>query len=109
MADQTAKAGHPRRRVIALPLTSTSDGYEHLVAEDAMAAGQTGRFTTLCGSTVWAAALACPPGPGCQACIAARDTDAADGLRHRRAKRRMWPPTAWIHRHSRARHHRETD
>lgn len=107
MADQTARAGHPRRRVIALPLTSAPDGYEHLIAEDAMTAGKTGCFATLCGQTVWAAALACPPGPGCRACIAVRDTDAADGLRHRRTKqRKRWTPAAWMRRHSRARHHR---
>lgn len=107
MADQTARAGHPRRRIIAFPLTSTPDGYEHLVAEDAMMAEKTGCFATLCGQTVRAAALACPPGPGCQACLAVRDINAADGRRHHRARRRRrWTPTAWIRRHARARQHR---
>lgn len=105
MANQTAGDGHPARRVIALPLTSAPDGYEHLVCEDAMTTGKAGRFTTLCGRAVWAAALACPPGPRCRACLATRDIDATDGLLHRGTnQRRMWTLAAWLHRPSRARH-----
>lgn len=83
MTDQTAGDPHPTRRVIALPLTSARDGYEHLVDGDAMMAGKAGRFTTLCGRAVWAAALASPPGPQCRACTAVRDADAMVALQHR--------------------------
>lgn len=105
MADQTAGDGYPVRRVVAFPLTSARDGHEHLVGEDAMAAGKAGHFTTLCGRAVWSTALACPPGPRCRDCVAIRNADATGRLRHRRAsQRRMWTLKAWLHRHSGARH-----
>jgi hypothetical protein len=88
MADQIAGDRHPARRIFALSLTSTQDGYEHLVAEDAMTVGKAGRVTALCGRSVWAAALACPPGPRCRACNAVRDTDATYRLGYRRTKQR---------------------
>ena len=98
MAKQMAGAGQFARRVAALPLTSARDGYEHLIDGDAMTGGNAGPVSTLCGRAVWAAALACPPGPQCRACIAVRDADATVRLQRRRKhRRRIWPLASWIH------------
>ena len=105
MTDQTARDGRPAWRVVTWPLTSVRDGYEHLIAESAMTAPRAGRFTTLCGRAGWAAALTCPPGPQCRACVAVRDADATGGLRHRQTRqRRTWALTAWLRPHSHASH-----
>lgn len=66
MAGMTG-AGDERRawRIFAVPVTSTRDGFEHLVADTEMAPGSAGRYVALCGRSVWAAALVCPPGPRC--------------------------------------------
>jgi hypothetical protein len=98
MADQPAGVARPTRRVVALPLTRARDGYEHLIDGDAVTSGVGGRFTTLCGRAVWAAALACPPGPLCRACIAARDADATVWLQRRRKDRRkIWMLAFLLH------------
>ncbi len=57
-----------------IPVTSGIDGRCHLVTDDAYTAGLTarsGRYTTLCGHRVVAAALVSPPGPDCRGCAAA--------------------------------------
>jgi hypothetical protein len=41
-------------------VTSSWDGFEHLVVEETMTPQHAGRCVALCGRTVWAAALACP-------------------------------------------------
>lgn len=92
MAGMTG-AGDERRawRIFAVPVTSTRDGFEHLVADTEMAPGSAGRYVALCGRSVWAAALVCPPGPRCPACIAVRNAAPAGGRRHRRTdRRRVW-------------------
>lgn len=77
-------------RTVAVPVTSDRDGFEHLVAESAMTPGSAGRYVACCGRVVWAAALACPPGPRCPACVAVRNADAA---RAGRRRRQQW---AWL-------------
>jgi hypothetical protein len=57
-----------------IPVTSGIDGRCHLVTDDAYTAGlaaRSGRYITLCGHRVVAAALVSPPGPDCQGCAAA--------------------------------------
>ncbi|MGH3979477.1 MAG: hypothetical protein ACRDRZ_10840, partial [Pseudonocardiaceae bacterium] len=54
-------------------VTSAADGRTHQVADDDYTAGlvaRSGRYTALCGHTVVAAALVCPPGPACRDCAA---------------------------------------
>ncbi|MGH4019320.1 MAG: hypothetical protein ACRDT0_08805 [Pseudonocardiaceae bacterium] len=56
------------------PVTSAADGRVHWVADDAYTAGlaaHSGRYTALCGHTVVAAAMVCPPGPACRNCATA--------------------------------------
>jgi hypothetical protein len=81
--------GDARRpwRTVAVPVTSTRDGFEHLVTEDAIAPSNASRYAALCGRDVWTAALAAPPGPRCPACVAVRNADTSDGPRHRRPTR----------------------
>lgn len=82
MTDLTgARNQCPGRRVVVVPVTSVRDGLEHLVADEAMTPGSAGRYVASCGDVVWAAALACPPGPRCPACVAARTPDPASGRR----------------------------
>ena len=53
-------------------MTCAADGHDHLVADDAHAAGTaaaTGRYAALCGHQVAAAPLVCPPGPPCPRCV----------------------------------------
>lgn len=78
-------------RTVVVPVTSALGGFEHLVAEDAIAPSNASRYVALCGRDVWAAALAAPPGPRCPACVAVYNADAADGPRHRRPT----PSGAW--------------
>lgn len=82
--------GDERRswRTVAVPVTSALDGLEHLVANAAMAPGTAGRYVALCEHRLWAAALSCPPGRRCPACVAVYNGgDVADGPRHRRSNR----------------------
>ena len=54
-------------------VTCAQDGRDHLVSDEAMAAGlsgHAGRYVALCGHRVSAAVLACPPGPPCSRCVA---------------------------------------
>lgn len=71
-------------------VTCTDDGRDHLVADEAMAAGNAGagRFWALCGHRVWPALLICPPGPPCPGCVAvARAYANAPSSRDRRQRR----------------------
>lgn len=61
-------------------VTSVRDGREHLVTDDAIEAGQAGRYVALCGYRMLAAALSCPPGPPCSACAAIRTLPAQEAL-----------------------------
>ncbi|HET9118300.1 MAG TPA: hypothetical protein VFN75_09565 [Pseudonocardiaceae bacterium] len=89
-------------RTAVVPVTSALDGFEHLVADAAMAPGNAGRYAALCGRDMWAAALACPAGPRCLACVVAHDADGADRRRHRRTIRRgTWARLASLLRCSR--------
>lgn len=99
MAELTG-ADDESRRGLVLPVTSAHDGLEHLVAEDMMTIGNAGRYTGLCGRRVWAAVLACPPGPPCPGCIAVRYARLPGRRRnHRTGRHRMWPRlTGWLHR-----------
>lgn len=78
-------------RTITVAVTSVRDGFEHLVDDAVMTPGSAGRYVALCGHEVQAAALVCPPGPRCEACVAVRNAVLADGQRHRRADQRgIW-------------------
>ncbi len=55
------------RRHRAVPVTSTADGHDHLVAVDTM---NSQAMRALCGRAVLAAPLVCPPGPVCTYCAA---------------------------------------
>lgn len=63
-----------RGRSWEVAVTCAQDGRDHLVSDEAMAAGlsggHTGRYVALCGHRVSAAVLACPPGPPCSRCVA---------------------------------------
>ncbi|MGH3765296.1 MAG: hypothetical protein ACRDTX_09125 [Pseudonocardiaceae bacterium] len=89
MAGMTG-VGDERRswRTITVSVTSARDGFEHLVAEEMMTPRNPDHCVALCGRTVWAAALVCPPGRRCPVCIAVRDADSADRPRRRRPNRR---------------------
>lgn len=79
------------RSAVLVPVTSSRDGFEHLVVEETMTPRHGGRCVALCGCAVGAAALACPPGRCCPACSAACHADVADGPQHRRRNRRgVW-------------------
>ena len=65
--------------------------------------GSAGRYVALCGDAVWAVALACPPGPRCPVCVAARTPDPASERHcHRQHQPGVW---AWLNL-VRGRHHR---
>ena len=52
-------------------VTSTADGRDHLLSEQATTAGLVaghGKYTALCGRLVVAASLVTPPGPTCLDC-----------------------------------------
>jgi hypothetical protein len=54
--------------------TSGFEHIDHAIKDDDMALGisaGTGRYTALCGATVHAASMICPPGRRCAACEAA--------------------------------------
>lgn len=89
----------PEGQGTVLRVTSTRDGREHLVAEEAMTPGSTGRYVAMCGHGVWAAVLTCPPGPPCSDCIVAANRDAeAVRRRHRTDRPGMWARlTARLH------------
>ncbi len=88
----------PARR--AVPVTSVRDGLEHLVADEAMTLRSAGVYLALCGRAVWAAALACPPGPRCPACVAARTLGSAN-RHHRQHRPGVW---TWLNSVQRRRH-----
>jgi hypothetical protein len=89
MTDLTgARNERPARRAVAV--TSVRDGFEHLVAYEAMTLGNAGRYVALCGCAVLAAALACPPGRPCRTCVAVRTSDAASRRRQRRVGMWVW-------------------
>lgn len=67
-------------RAVVLGVTCGRDGYEHLVADEAMTPGCAGRYPAICGHRVWAAVLACPSGPPCPACVAVRRPQPRDGV-----------------------------
>lgn len=74
-------------------VTSVGDG-RRAWRTDGMTPGSAGRYVALCGHAVWAAALVCPPGPRCRACVAARTPEPASARRHRREQRPgVW---AWL-------------
>ncbi len=80
-----------------IPVTSGIDGRCHLVTDDAYTAGLTarsGRYTTLCGHRVVAAALVSPPGPDCQGCAAAA-TVAVTPHPARRGRHRCGARSGW--------------
>ncbi len=103
MADVTGAADERRvRRAFSFSVTSTRDGFEHLVAEEAMTPASAGGYVALCGRAVQAAALACPPGPRCPACIAVRNAVGVSGQRHRRTDQRgTWARLTALLRHPR--------
>lgn len=91
------------RRTIAVPVTSARDGLEHLVADEAMTLGSTGRYVALCGRSVWAAAWACPPGPECPACVTVRNAVQVGRQRHHRTRQRgVWTSLTARLRHPRS-------
>ena len=72
----------------SITVTSTADGRDHLISEQAPAAGLApghGSYLALCGHLVIAAPLAAPPGPTCRACeTALHRTTIASTTSHRR-------------------------
>ncbi|MGH3924080.1 MAG: hypothetical protein ACRDTT_14635 [Pseudonocardiaceae bacterium] len=87
----------------ALRVTSVRDGREHLVAQEAMTPGSSGRYPALCGHQVWAAALACPAGLPCPACsTVGTPYPARERRRHRRRRTGSWTWLARLRRRSRA-------
>ncbi|MGH3843026.1 MAG: hypothetical protein ACRDS0_16500 [Pseudonocardiaceae bacterium] len=90
------------RRSIDVAVTSTWDGVEHLVREEAITPGSAGCYIGVCGRSVRAAALACPPGPRCPDCTRARDAQAGSEQRRHSKDRSGW--WAWLNRVRRARH-----
>ncbi len=87
---------------VAVPVTSARDSVEHLVREEAMTPGSAGSYVAVCGRPVRAAALACPPGPRCPACTAARNTDTrSERQRDRQDRSGGW---AWLNVIRRGRH-----
>lgn len=103
MAGMTgAGDAHRAGRTVVVRVTSAGDGFEHLVADAAMTLGSAGCFVALCGRAVLAAALICPPGPRCPACIAVRNAVPAGRQRHRRTDRRgTWARLSALLRHPR--------
>ena len=86
----------------ALLVTSARDGLEHLVVDEAIRPGNAGYCVAVCGRALWAAALACPPGPRCPACIAVRDVSTGSKRgRDRRHHPELW---AWLNLLRRGRH-----
>lgn len=83
----------PTRRAVAVTVTCARDGREHVVADEAMTPGNAGRYLALCGWPVWTAALVCPPGPRCSACVAVRAADLGSARRRRRRGFGVW---AWL-------------
>jgi len=69
-------------------MTSTADGRDHLLSEQATTAGLVaghGKYTALCGRLVVAASLVTPPGPTCLDCETALHRSAtASTTSHRR-------------------------
>lgn len=93
---------HRVRRAVMFPVTSTRDGFEHLVAEEAMTPANGGRYVAMCGCAIQTAALACPPGPRCPACTAVRNAVPVGRQRHRRTDQRgAWARLTALLRHPR--------
>lgn len=88
-------------RTVAVPVTSACDCFEHLVREEAMTPGSAGCYVTVCGRSVRAAALVCPPGPRCPACTSVRNVNAGSGQPHRQRQTGLW---AWLKLVRRGRH-----
>jgi len=69
-------------------VTSSADGRDHLISEQAMTSGLTaghGDYTALCGRVVVAAPMVAPPGPTCLDCETALHRITASGTNpHRR-------------------------
>jgi hypothetical protein len=70
-------------------MTSTADGRDHLLSQQATTAGLVaghGKYTALCGRLVMAASLMTPPGPTCLDCETAlhRSTTASTTSHRRR-------------------------
>ncbi|MGH3921323.1 MAG: hypothetical protein ACRDTT_00300 [Pseudonocardiaceae bacterium] len=66
-----AEPHHPRSSVRPTTLTSTVDGRDHLISEQATAAGLAagrGAYHAMCGRRVLAALLVVAPGPTCLDC-----------------------------------------
>lgn len=83
-------------------VTSARDRVEHLVREEAMKPGSAGCYVAVCGRSVQAAALACPPGPRCPACLVVREAHARDQRhRPRQRPRGRW---AWLNPARRGQH-----
>lgn len=77
-------------RTVAVPVTSACDCFEHLVREEGMTPGSAGCYVAVCGRSVRAAALVCPPGPRCPACTSVRSADAGGDRRRRRCLPGLW-------------------
>ncbi|MGH3764168.1 MAG: hypothetical protein ACRDTX_03315 [Pseudonocardiaceae bacterium] len=89
-------------RAAEVPVTSSQDSLEHLVREEAITPGSAGCYVAVCGGSVRAAALACPPGPRCPACTAVHNADAGSApRRHRQRLAGLW---AWLNLVRRGRH-----
>lgn len=99
-ADGDQQPDDDQQRGVVLPVTSAHDGLEHLVAEEMMTIGNAGRYTGLCGRRVWAAVLACPPGPPCRGCIVVHHAHELGRQRkHRMGRRGVWTRlTGWVRR-----------
>jgi hypothetical protein len=93
---------NPTRSGIAVPVTCARDSVEHLVCEEAMTSRSAGCYVAVCGRSVRAAALACPPGPRCPACTTVLYADrGSERRRHRQRSHGLW---AWLNLVRRRRH-----
>ena len=62
--------------------TCSTDGLDHAVTDEQMAteiAERAGQYPAVCGHTVLAASMTCPPGPRCPSCLAFLHTLPAPG------------------------------
>ena len=87
---ESPPAEHRRHRSTPRPatVTSTADGRDHLISEQAMTSGLVaghGDYLAICGRVVVAAPMVAPPGPTCLDCETALHRSTTGGTNsHRR-------------------------
>lgn len=88
MPDHHPTPRHPDRHTIWLTTTIDQDGHlDHAVRHDELAT-RSGRYTAVCGTTVYPASLLTPPGPQCLRCVTHLDATARQPSQHKTAPSR---------------------